>query len=103
MHVCFSLKRGLEEKEQKITMLEEAKAAAQKEAGELRASLREVERSRMEARRELQELRRQVSADGSWTRASQVPLLCPSSISLRRHILPQHLPSWELPDCDASL
>jgi len=33
----------------------------QKENGDLRASLREVERSRLEARRELQELRRQVS------------------------------------------
>ena len=32
----------------------------QKENGDLRASLREVERSRLEARRELQELRRQV-------------------------------------------
>lgn len=31
-----------------------------KEAGELRAGLQEVERSRLEARRELQELRRQV-------------------------------------------
>lgn len=56
-------------------MLEEAKAAAQKEAGELRANLREVEKSRMEARRELQELRRQASAHGSWTHAHQVTLL----------------------------
>lgn len=31
-----------------------------KEAGDLRAGLQEVERSRLEARRELQELRRQV-------------------------------------------
>lgn len=34
--------------------------AVGKEAGELRAGLQEVERSRLEARRELQELRRQV-------------------------------------------
>ena len=32
----------------------------QKEASDLRASLREVEKARLEARRELQELRRQV-------------------------------------------
>uniref|UniRef100_A0A8C0IU23 Ciliary rootlet coiled-coil, rootletin family member 2 n=1 Tax=Chelonoidis abingdonii TaxID=106734 RepID=A0A8C0IU23_CHEAB len=60
----ISLKRGLEEKEQKITMLEETKAAAQKEAGELRANLRKVEKSQMEARRELQELHRQVKMLG---------------------------------------
>lgn len=36
-----------------------------KEAEELRAGLREVERSRLEARRELQELRRQVLTLGS--------------------------------------
>lgn len=41
-------------------LLEEARVAAGKEAGELRAGLQEVERSRLEARRELQELRRQV-------------------------------------------
>ena len=33
----------------------------QKEASELRNNLREVEKARLEARRELQELRRQVS------------------------------------------
>lgn len=36
-----------------------------KEAEELRAGLQEVERSRLEARRELQELRRQVLSLGS--------------------------------------
>lgn len=41
-------------------LLEEARVAVGKEAGELRAGLQEVERSRLEARRELQELRRQV-------------------------------------------
>lgn len=41
-------------------MLDESRSGTQKENGDLRASLREVERSRLEARRELQELRRQV-------------------------------------------
>lgn len=40
--------------------MEEQKDAVQKEAGDLRNSLREVEKARLEARRELQELRRQV-------------------------------------------
>lgn len=56
----FSLKLANEDKEQKLTLLEEARVAMGKEAGELRAGLQEVERSRLEARRELQELRRQV-------------------------------------------
>lgn len=55
-----SLKRANEEKEQKLATLEEARAAVGKEAADLRSSLQEVERSRLEARRELQELRRQV-------------------------------------------
>lgn len=55
------MKRQSEEKEQRVTVLEESLASAQKEVGELRSCLREVERSRLEARRELQELRRQVS------------------------------------------
>lgn len=55
-----SLKRTNEEKEQKINILEEAKTAFQNETGELRTNLREVEKSRLDARRELQELRRQV-------------------------------------------
>ena len=41
--------------------MEEQKAAIQKEANELRSTLREVEKARLDARRELQELRRQVS------------------------------------------
>ena len=41
-------------------VLEEQKAAITKEASDLRTSLREVEKARLEARRELQELRRQV-------------------------------------------
>lgn len=55
-----SLKLAKEDKEQKLVLLEEARVAVGKEAGELRAGLQEVERSRLEARRELQELRRQV-------------------------------------------
>ena len=42
------------------SVLEEQKLSVQKEAADLRASLREVEKARLEARRELQELRRQV-------------------------------------------
>lgn len=60
-----SLKLANEDKEQKLVLLEEARAAVGKEAGELRAGLQEVERSRLEARRELQELRRQVTPLGS--------------------------------------
>lgn len=55
------MKRQCEEKEQRVAVLEETLASAQKEVGDLRSCLREVERSRLEARRELQELRRQVS------------------------------------------
>ena len=43
-----------------VPVLEEQKAGVQKEASDLRASLREVEKARLDARRELQELRRQV-------------------------------------------
>lgn len=63
--VPSSLKLANEDKEQKLVLLEEARAAVGKEAGELRAGLQEVERSRLEARRELQELRRQVTPLGS--------------------------------------
>lgn len=58
--VC-SVKRVCEENEQKVSLLEDNLASAQKEVSDLRSCLREVERSRLEARRELQELRRQVS------------------------------------------
>ena len=54
------MQRANEEKEQKISVMDEGRSNMQKENGDLRASLREVERSRLEARRELQELRRQV-------------------------------------------
>lgn len=55
-----SVKRQCEEKEQRLAVLEENLSSTQKEVTELRSCLREVERSRLEARRELQELRRQV-------------------------------------------
>lgn len=54
------MKRQCEEKEQRLAVLEENFSSAQKEVAELRSCLREVERSRLEARRELQEQRRQV-------------------------------------------
>lgn len=55
------MKRLCEETQQKLAVLEENFSSSQKEVTELRSCLREVERSRLEARRELQELRRQVA------------------------------------------
>ena len=49
-----------EERVSLVSVLDEQKGAVSKEAADLRASLRDVERARLEARRELQELRRQV-------------------------------------------
>ena len=43
-----------------VVVLEEQKLGIQKESSELRNTLREVEKARLDARRELQELRRQV-------------------------------------------
>lgn len=57
----LSFQRSKEEKEQKVVVLEEARAAAQKEAGKLRASLQEAEQAQLDTCRELQELRRQVT------------------------------------------
>ena len=55
-----------------LAVLEEKKAGVQKEAADLRASLREVEKARLEARRELQELRRQVKMlDGERNKLGQ--------------------------------
>uniref|UniRef100_A0A8C9ILG2 Ciliary rootlet coiled-coil, rootletin family member 2 n=1 Tax=Piliocolobus tephrosceles TaxID=591936 RepID=A0A8C9ILG2_9PRIM len=54
-----SFKRSKEEKEQKLLVLEEARAALQQEASALRARLRELEQAG-DARQELQELHRQV-------------------------------------------
>lgn len=56
----LSFQRSKEEKAQKVLVLEEARAAAQKEAGKLRALLQGAEQARADARRQLQELRRQV-------------------------------------------
>ena len=61
-----------------------------KETGELRAGLQEVERSRLEARRELQELRRQVPSTAlclPWVLAvcpwaSSTPFLEPRALHL---------------------
>lgn len=58
----ISLKRVGEEKEQRLTVLEECKSSLQQEALKLRTNMRELEKSRLQARRELQELRRQVRA-----------------------------------------
>ena len=53
-------------------MLDEQKDAITKEASDLRTSLREVEKARLEARRELQELRRQVKLlDGERNKLGQ--------------------------------
>ena len=55
-----------------FAVLEEKKAGVQKEAADLRASLREVEKARLEARRELQELRRQLKLmDGERNKLGQ--------------------------------
>lgn len=49
------------EQEQKVVVLEECRSSVQQEAASLRSSMRELEKSRLQARRELQELRRQVT------------------------------------------
>jgi rootletin len=56
-----NIRRKLEETVQKLNTLDEAKNALQKEVGDLRSSLREVEKARLEARRELQQVHNQVS------------------------------------------
>lgn len=56
----LSLKRALEEREQRLVILEECKSSLQQEALKLRSSLRDLEKSHLQARRELQELRRKV-------------------------------------------
>lgn len=56
----IDLKRIIEETKQRLCVLEEQKNAICQEANDLRNNLRDVEKSRLEARRELQELRRQV-------------------------------------------
>ncbi len=58
----ISLTRVGEEKDQRLAVLEECKSSLQQEALKLRTNMRELEKSRLQARRELQELRRQVRA-----------------------------------------
>jgi len=55
-----SLQHAAEQQEQRLALAEDGQAAAGREAAELRATLRGLERDRLDARRELQELRRQV-------------------------------------------
>lgn len=50
----------MEEHEQKVAVLEGCRSSVDQEASTLRGSMRELEKSRLQARRELQELRRQV-------------------------------------------
>lgn len=50
----------MEEREQKVAVLEECRSSMHQEASALRSTMRELEKSRLQARRELQELRRQV-------------------------------------------
>lgn len=50
----------MEEREQKVAVLEESRSSVNQEVTTLRSSMRELEKSRLQARRELQELRRQV-------------------------------------------
>ncbi len=54
------MKRSLDESKQKIAHLEEARNVQQKEGEDLRANLRELEKARQEARREIQQLNNQV-------------------------------------------
>lgn len=52
----------MEEKENKVVVLEECRSSIHQEATTLRSSMRELEKSHLQARRELQELRRQVTS-----------------------------------------
>lgn len=53
----------MEERDQRVAVLEERRSSTQQEAATLRSSMRELEKCRLQARRELQELRRQVRDD----------------------------------------
>ncbi|XP_061680966.1 rootletin isoform X3 [Syngnathoides biaculeatus] len=55
-----SLRQAVEEREQQVSVLEERSASMQREASALRSSMREIEKSRLQARRRSQEQRRQV-------------------------------------------
>lgn len=61
IRVWSSLRRAVEEREQKVAALEQSRSSTQHEASALRSSMRELERSRLQACRQLQELRRQVT------------------------------------------
>ena len=61
-----NIRRKLEETVQKMSTLDEAKNGLQKEVGDLRSSLREVEKARLEARRELQQVHNQVGDSKLW-------------------------------------
>lgn len=67
----------MEEHEQKLAVLEECRSSVDQEASMLRSSRRELEKSRLQARRELQELRRQVEENVLVD--VQQPLLVPLS------------------------
>ncbi len=58
--ILTSLRRAVEEREQKVAVFEECRGSMHREATALRHRMRELEKSRLQARRELQELRRQV-------------------------------------------
>ncbi|XP_061744407.1 rootletin [Nerophis ophidion] len=67
-----SLRRAVEEKEQKVSILEEHKRCMHQEVSTLRSSMREQEKSRLQARRGLQDLRGQVKAlEGEKSRQKQ--------------------------------
>lgn len=97
--LLLSLQLSKDEKEQKVLVVEEARVAAQKEASELRASLRDTEQAWADTRRVLQEARRQVGPvleprptelPGSLT-PSPAPGPAPELRSLCRcHILSPH-------------
>lgn len=50
----------MEDREQKVAVLEERMNSCDQESSTLRSSMRMLEKTRLQARRELQELRRQV-------------------------------------------
>ena len=71
VYSCVRARRQCEEQSQRLSVLEESFSSAQQEVCDLRGVLREVERSRLEARRELQEQRRQVGPPGGGRRVQR--------------------------------
>ncbi|MED6266669.1 hypothetical protein CHARACLAT_004383 [Characodon lateralis] len=55
-----SLRRALQEKDHNESILEEGRSSTHEEATTLRSTMRELEKSHLQARRELQELRRKI-------------------------------------------